>query len=310
MSSSDEETIEIVGSKVTNNNSFILNEKEETVESNYISYFQLSLVSIFFYYLSSILIFIYVEGASIIKAIYWTLTLNSQTNQVAKVFEDNEFTPKTNTGKMFSIIWIFFGFIVIGYGLGNLISYLIEKQEDYIKSQSMNQKDSKNKKSTMLFYMLMVLGALLFLSVLISTLIYQRYEKWNFIDAFYFAIITSVAVGESDYTPTSKISQFLGTIMVIISGLIFTTTLTILIDYISERAKQKVYDSVFNKKLSIAELKSMDENHDKVVTREEFLKYILVETHLVCEDKIKEIYTKFDELDKSKDGILTINDID
>lgn len=309
MSSSDDEVIEISGSKVTNN-PYDKQKEEENIESQYVSYFQISIASLVFYFLVSIVFFIYIEKSTILKAIYWSLTLNSQTNQVAKVFEDNEFTPKTDSGKIYSIVGIFLGFMVIGYALGNAISYALEKQEEYIRSQAKDKSDTNIKKTTLLFYTLMIMGGLLFCCILISTFIYQRFEKWNFIDSFYFAVTTSVAVGESDYSPTSKWSSFLGTIMVIFSGLIFTTTLTVLVEYISERAKQRVVDAAFNKKLSIATLKSMDENGDKIVTREEFLKYMLIETQLVDEDKIKEIMDKFEKLDKSKDGSLSLNDLE
>jgi hypothetical protein len=280
-----------------------------STETQYFSYFQISFLLLLFYYLGGLFFFWYGEKAGFIKSIYWTLTLNGQTNQVAKVFEDDEFTPKTDLGKLFSVTWILAGFIVIGYTLGNLIGYLVEKQEAWLQDHIKANSEKSLKRRDLLLFILGIMGIILSTCIMLSTFVYGYLEGWNIVDSFYFAVTTSVAVGESDYAPKSSISQLYGTIMVIITGLIFTTTLTVLIEFIGERAKQRIVDQVFSKKLSIATLHEMDLNSDGVATREEFLRYMLIQAQLVDEEKIDMIMERFNQLDATGDGKLEIKDI-
>ncbi|NJL75590.1 MAG: two pore domain potassium channel family protein [Saprospiraceae bacterium] len=45
--------------------------------------------------------------------------------------------------------------------------------------------------------------------IAIGTVVFHRLESWNWIQSFYFAVVTITTVGYGDFTPTNDLSRLL-----------------------------------------------------------------------------------------------------
>lgn len=70
-----------------------------------------------------------------------------------------------------------------------------------------------------------------------GTIIFHFLEKWSWLDAFYFSVITLATVGYGDLTPKTDLGKFF-TIIYIISGIgIFLAFIQSYFDFIRESKK-------------------------------------------------------------------------
>lgn len=65
--------------------------------------------------------------------------------------------------------------------------------------------------------------------VTFSTVFYHYVEKWDWLDSYYFTIVTIATVGYGDYTPKTDIGKFVATILIIIGIGLFGTFANLLI---------------------------------------------------------------------------------
>lgn len=65
-----------------------------------------------------------------------------------------------------------------------------------------------------------IVFALLML-IIIGTIVYHYLENWNYIDSFYFSVVTITTVGYGDLYPTSQISKLFTSVYLLIGVSIF-----------------------------------------------------------------------------------------
>lgn len=61
--------------------------------------------------------------------------------------------------------------------------------------------------------------------------------------------------------------------------------------------------------LTIEHLQAMDDDGDGQITREEYVKFMLLEMGLVSSKEFEELYEQFDRLDVSRSGYLDKEDL-
>lgn len=69
----------------------------------------------------------------------------------------------------------------------------------------------------------------LILLIIISTVFFHLTEKWNWIDSYYFTIVTVATVGYGDIHPTTDIGKIGATIVIIMGIGLFSAFATMLL---------------------------------------------------------------------------------
>ena len=64
--------------------------------------------------------------------------------------------------------------------------------------------------------------------IAIGTIVFHRLESWNWIQSFYFSVVTITTVGYGDFTPTNDLSRLFTAIYILAGVSIGLVTLSII----------------------------------------------------------------------------------
>lgn len=64
--------------------------------------------------------------------------------------------------------------------------------------------------------------------IAIGTIVFHRLESWNWIQSFYFSVVTITTVGYGDFTPTNDLSRLFTAIYILVGVSIGLVTLSII----------------------------------------------------------------------------------
>ena len=104
-------------------------------------------------------------------------------------------------------------------------------------------------------------------------------EDWNFIQSFYWSIVTLTTVGYGDFTPQSQSSRLISSFYIIFSTGIFAAIVTATIaSYLDIRKKGEVIRHLL-RPLTPMRVAMMDKDNDGEITQKEFLDWS--STHIV-----------------------------
>ena len=127
----------------------------------------------------------------------------------------------------------------------------------------------------------------------------------SYIDAFYMSCITLTTVGFGDVTPKSRTGRIVG-IFWMISGVIATTNLML---QVSSRIKAWAMEQRRIQSISRDNFDRLDKDGDGVLTKFEFVAYMLVQNGVVTEADIKALEKQFDRMDMNGDRHLSFEEI-
>merc|ERR1719387_3394105 len=156
---------------------------------------------------------------------------------------------------------------------------------------------------------LYIIVALFSLTILLGTLGVSFSEGWDFVDSFYWAVITVTTVGYGDQKLFYPESRAFAIVFVVLSFMVVGATLgqlgAVLVDLEVQRREQEM----LAQKLSPQLLARMDFDGNGV-TEGEFLCFTLLELGKATEQDLRGLIIKFHEADASGDGILSSADLE
>ncbi len=79
----------------------------------------------------------------------------------------------------------------------------------------------------------------LFSWIAIGTVVFHRLESWNWIQSFYFSVVTITTVGYGDFTPTNDLSRLFTAIYILVGVSIGLVTLSVIGSEILRRREQR-----------------------------------------------------------------------
>ena len=232
--------------------------------------------------------------------------------------------PSTSGGLIFASLFAFIGVSYIGLCVGFFTSNYLDRQEKQIQavlSKNDDSEESSNLPSILSFILALV--TLVFLTLYIGD-----NEGWNFTQSIYFGVITATTVGYGDYFPTHN--RLFASIYLIFTTGITAVFLGAISEFIVSKKQKMVLKHFESKKLQWRdieimmkhELKEMQNLKDKsreelrqmakdsnIVTKAQYVEYMLTKMNVVSEDLIKAIHKSFDQLDIDQNNFVSKEEV-
>eukprot|EP00977_Amphora_coffeiformis_P002455 scaffold458_cov150-Amphora_coffeaeformis.AAC.3 len=136
-----------------------------------------------------------------------------------------------------------------------------------------------------------------------------RMERWSILDSCYYAFVTACTLGYGDFSPVTKSGRIWAIVFIPLAVAALGEVLGNVATSLQERRQEKYYESLMQKELNLDRLWAMDADHDGKVSREEYVKFMLLEMGLVSEDEFSELHTQFEKLDRNRTGYLDQEDL-
>jgi hypothetical protein len=134
-------------------------------------------------------------------------------------------------------------------------------------------------------------------------------NTWSLIETLYFSLVTASTIGFGDLAPTTTRGRLFAVLFIPLAvaaaGEIFST---IALSFIQQRQK-KIFATELSSDLSMAHLKAMDADGDGLITREEYVAFMLLEMGRVDRAELEELQGQFKRLDVTESGYLDREDL-
>jgi hypothetical protein len=134
-------------------------------------------------------------------------------------------------------------------------------------------------------------------------------EGWPFVEALYWAFVTTTTIGYGDKAFTKRSSIWFLVFYILLSVMLVIASLGIIANVQVQRRKQAQLQQLLNTPLDKEFLDSMDTGGDGEIDKGEFLEAMLIRLGKVTKEDTFPIMKKFDELDADKSGFLDQDDI-
>ena len=127
--------------------------------------------------------------------------------------------------------------------------------------------------------------------------------------SLYFSVITGTTIGFGDYSPQTPGVKLACCLLLPFMVAVLGEVLARIASTWMSRKSQEAEEKFCRRSLTLADLETMDTDHDGVVKKGEFLAYMLVALQKVSKEDVDHITQLFYRLDATKDGFLTKDDL-
>lgn len=269
------------------------------------SFTTIRILGFFAFYVVGVFFYSYFEGWNRIDTIYFI------TQTVSTVGYGN-IVPKTKSGKLFTVFYIFTGILLIFTVVGDLTRHF------FVESIKRGYK-KKAVKTRLQIVVRNFVNAGMWLCIIFALfvgggMVFSFLEGIDFVDAFYFASYTATSVGYGDYTLTNVDSIFFNI------GYILVTVALVAIGFekmsnvkrhILEHENDQLMEAIkTNRQLLEAIARIIKPKNPDKISRSDYVLYMLMKSGKVDYSfDVKPWFVKFDELDLDRDQHLTLNDV-
>ena len=126
----------------------------------------------------------------------------------------------------------------------------------------------------------------------------------------YYALVTASTIGFGDLAPTTRAARMFAILFIPLSVAAAGELLSGIAMAMVHRRQREVYEKQLEQDLTIEHLKVMDTDEDGKITREEYVRFMLIEMGRVSQSELDELAVQFNRLDVTRSGFLDNEDLE
>ncbi|CAH8363698.1 unnamed protein product [Eruca vesicaria subsp. sativa] len=231
-----------------------------------------------------------------------------------------DITPDTVLTKMFSILFVLVGFGFVDILLSAMVSYVLDLQENYMLEAAKNASfDGVEKKKSYVMDVVkgrmrirmkvaLALGVVM-LCLGFGVLIMHFIEEIDWLDSFYFSVMSVTTVGYGDRAFKTLPGRLLAAMWLLVSTLAVARAFLYLAEMRVDKRNRERAKRVLGENMSISQFFAADIDHNGCVSKAEFVIYKLKKMEKITDKDIDPIGNQFDRLDKTNSGRITLLDL-
>ena len=127
--------------------------------------------------------------------------------------------------------------------------------------------------------------------------------------AFYWASITSATVGYGDVYPVTAAGKWFAIIYILGSTAVVAEALGAPTDILLQRLQSEGMKKVLSTRIDRVMFQRMDEDEGGSISRDEYLRAMIINLGLVDRHVVDRLFHQFDELDTQENGEVTLSDL-
>jgi hypothetical protein len=132
---------------------------------------------------------------------------------------------------------------------------------------------------------------------------------WDTPKTIYYLVITASTIGYGDVTPPTQTGRFIAIFFIPIACGAMGQWLGIVANFIIGGRQAKFRENLGNRELTQRDLDIMDEDGDGLVSRAEFLEFMLVAMNKIDTELVNDLRSHFNKLDTDGTGELSRQDL-
>jgi len=136
-----------------------------------------------------------------------------------------------------------------------------------------------------------------------------RHDHKGLIELSYFWIATVTTIGYGDISPKCEKTRAASIVIIPLSAYAMASFVGKYIEFCVERNAIKKQHNILERGIRESDLNHMDKDGNGIVSRLEFLEFMLLTMDKVDEDDLEQIHSQFDIMDRDNSGELTRDDI-
>ncbi|KAL2629394.1 hypothetical protein R1flu_014080 [Riccia fluitans] len=217
-----------------------------------------------------------------------------------------DLVPSSTASKLFTCLYVFVGFGLVGALLSGAASYLVQKQEKILENavhrhdhaqEHFDEDHLPEDDDLRSAHWKAVISGIMFLVLLIMGVTFvMRYEDFTLVDAIYCVSVTVTTLGYGDRSFKTPAGRLFAVIWILASTICAAQFFLSLSEVHTEERQRKLAHWVLNRKPTKSELEAADYDKDQVISAPEFVIMKLKELGKIDEDDVTGILQHFKHL--------------
>ena len=212
--------------------------------------------------------------------------------------------PSDEVSRMVTAFYTVASCVLIAFGLANAIQSMRKAFDTAIAQQGFAQVSVVK----VVGFRAVMTTIMMTISITIGTLIGVVAMELSFCNALYWSVITLTTVGYGDFTPKTASERVWGGLFVLFGTSTFALGISQIMAIFMINAKKKDVVEFMTPPITEEKIAAMDFDGDGVVTKEGYLKFMLVKGGFVDPHVIDDLLASFQELDADGSGVLDKDD--
>ncbi|CAK9200421.1 unnamed protein product [Sphagnum troendelagicum] len=246
---------------------------------------------------------------TVVDALYFTIVTLTSVGY-------GDITPNSTSAKLFTCVFVFIGFGLIGVLVSGAANYLVEKQERILVQKVYNKYRWQADKVSIgddgvvtAQWKAIIAGVIVLVLFVLGVLVLHYLEHMSFINAFYCVCVTVTTLGYGDQSFNTKAGRIFATFWILLSTVCVAQFFLYLAEVRTEERQHEIAHWALCRHTTPSDLEAADLDGNGVVSKAEFVLYKLKECGKIEQSDVVDFLKEFDALDYDHSGTLCHSDV-